>query len=85
MSPNPATTQNTKCLHPSPFAVADCRACGSVRERNLRRLAREQELIDSDVGVMSQWLQDHQAEVRNPETAPSFLPALSQPLHTAPD
>ena len=56
-----------------------------MRERNLRRLAREQELIDSDVGVMSQWLEDHQAEVRNPETAPSFLPALSQPLHTAPD
>lgn len=35
----------------------------AVRERNLRRLSREQRLIDSDVDAMAKWLESHQEEV----------------------
>ena len=36
----------------------------AVRERNLRRLSREQQLIDSDVDAVARWVDAHQEEVR---------------------
>ncbi len=35
----------------------------AVRERNLRRLSREQRLIDSDIDAVAQWVESHQEEV----------------------
>ncbi len=36
----------------------------AVRERNLRRLSREQRLIDSDIDAVAEWVDGHQEEVR---------------------